>query len=135
MRRFRRPARPRIWAAAIVTLMAAFAAGCNSSGQGSTASGGGGPLKVVAAENFWGSIASQLGGSRVRVQSIIVNPTTDPHSYEPTAQDARTMVGRSPRDRERRRLRQLGEQAAGSQSAEWAGRAERRRSARPEGGR
>ena len=25
--------------------------------------------------------------------SIIVNPNTDPHSYEPTAQDARTMAG------------------------------------------
>lgn len=52
-----------------------------------------GKLQVVAAENFWGSIAAQLGGDRVQVQSIIVNPNTDPHSYEPTAQDARTMAG------------------------------------------
>jgi zinc/manganese transport system substrate-binding protein len=44
-------------------------------------------LEVVAAENFWGSIAGQLGGSKVSVQSIIVNPDTDPHSYEPTASD------------------------------------------------
>jgi zinc/manganese transport system substrate-binding protein len=43
---------------------------------------------VVAAENFWGSIAAQLGGSRVAVHSIIVNPDTDPHSYEPRAGDA-----------------------------------------------
>jgi len=49
-------------------------------------------LQVVAAENFWGSIASQLGGSKVSVQSIIVNPSTDPHSYEPTASDARTIA-------------------------------------------
>ena len=42
---------------------------------------------MVAAENFWGSIATQLGGSKVSVQSIIVNPDTDPHSYEPTASD------------------------------------------------
>jgi zinc/manganese transport system substrate-binding protein len=49
-------------------------------------------LRVVAAENFWGSIAAQLGGARVRVQSIIVNPDTDPHSYEPSAQDARTIA-------------------------------------------
>ena len=46
-----------------------------------------GRLVVVAAENFWGSIATQLGGSKVAVQSIIVNPSTDPHSYEPTASD------------------------------------------------
>ncbi len=64
-----------------------------------TACGGGNPaaaqgkLQVVAAENFWGSIASQLGGSKVSVHSIIVNPSTDPHSYEPTAGDARTLAG------------------------------------------
>jgi zinc/manganese transport system substrate-binding protein len=50
-------------------------------------------LQVVAAENFWGSIAAQLGGSRATVRSIIVNPATDPHSYEPTPSDARTMAG------------------------------------------
>jgi zinc/manganese transport system substrate-binding protein len=92
MKRFRRAVRPRIGAGAILMSLAAFAAGCNSSGQG-TAGQGGGRLRVVAAENFWGSIASQLGGGRVRVQSIIVNPSTDPHSYEPTAGDARTMAG------------------------------------------
>jgi zinc/manganese transport system substrate-binding protein len=50
-------------------------------------------VQVVAAENFWGSIASQLGGNRVRVTSIITSPATDPHSYEPTAADARTFAG------------------------------------------
>jgi zinc/manganese transport system substrate-binding protein len=50
-------------------------------------------LQVVAAENFWGSIAQQLGGSKVAVRSIIVNPDTDPHDYQPTASDARTMAG------------------------------------------
>jgi zinc/manganese transport system substrate-binding protein len=53
----------------------------------------GGRLQVVAAENFWGSIAGQLGGGKVAVKSIIVNPNTDPHSYEPTAADARAMAG------------------------------------------
>ena len=46
----------------------------------------------MAAENFWGSIAAQLGGSKVAVASIITNPNTDPHSYEPTAADARTFA-------------------------------------------
>jgi len=50
------------------------------------------PLRVVAAENFWGSIATQLGGDRVQVTSVITNPSTDPHEYEPTAQDARTLA-------------------------------------------
>jgi zinc/manganese transport system substrate-binding protein len=47
---------------------------------------------VVAAENFWGSIARQLGGNRVTETSIITNPNTDPHDYEPTAADARTIA-------------------------------------------
>ncbi len=67
----------------------ALLAGCGSQG----ATGASGRLQVVAAENFWGSIAAQLGGAHVQVRSIIVNPATDPHSYEPTAHDARTMAG------------------------------------------
>jgi zinc/manganese transport system substrate-binding protein len=50
-------------------------------------------MHVVAAENFWGSIASQLGGSKVDVQSIITNPDTDPHDYDPSAADARFISG------------------------------------------
>ncbi len=49
-------------------------------------------IQVVAAENFWGSIASQVGGRHVHVVSIITNPNADPHSYEPTAADARTVA-------------------------------------------
>jgi zinc/manganese transport system substrate-binding protein len=65
-------------------------------GCGATKSRTGAPsgaLQVVAAENFWGSIASQLGGNRVHVTSVITNPATDPHDYEPTAADARTIAG------------------------------------------
>lgn len=50
------------------------------------------PLQVVAAENVWGSIAAQIGGDRVQVTSIVANPATDPHDYEPTAVDARTLA-------------------------------------------
>lgn len=67
-------------------------AGCGSQGDGA-AMGAGGRIQVVAAENFWGSLAAQVGGERVQVRSLIVNPGTDPHSYEPTARDARTMAG------------------------------------------
>ena len=42
---------------------------------------------------FWGSIASQLGGDRVQVRSVITSPATDPHAYEPTSADARAMAG------------------------------------------
>ena len=50
-------------------------------------------LRVVAAENFWGSIAQQIGGSAVSVTAVITNPAADPHDYEPTPADARAMAG------------------------------------------
>ena len=63
-------------------------------GAGSTGAAGGasGPILVVAAEGFWGDIAAHLGGDRVEVASIITSPDTDPHDYEPTAADARTVA-------------------------------------------
>ena len=73
-----------------VALSGILLLGCGSGGSVGKADG---RLRVVAAENFWGSIAAQLGGTKVDVQSIIVNPDTDPHSYEPTAADARTTAG------------------------------------------
>ena len=77
--------------AAVAT--AALAAGCSTAASGSQAGAGspGGKIIVVAAENFWGSIAKQLGGTKVTETSIISNPNTDPHDYEPTASDARTI--------------------------------------------
>src|SRR5437867_10273245 len=57
-----------------------------------TGGASGGKPKVVAAENFWGSIAAQLGGDRVEVTVIIDNPNADPHDYEPTTADARSMA-------------------------------------------
>ena len=45
-------------------------------------------VDVVAAENFWGNIASQLGGSHVTVTSLITSPNADPHLFESNATDA-----------------------------------------------
>ena len=52
------------------------------------------PLKVVAAENFWGSIVKQLAGSKASVSSVITNPDTDPHNYEAKPSDARAIASR-----------------------------------------
>jgi zinc/manganese transport system substrate-binding protein len=85
---------------AAAAALVALAAGCSTAASGTPASGtpaaGGGSGKkivVVAAENFWGSIASQLGGAHVTEISIITNPNTDPHAYEPAAADARAIAG------------------------------------------
>ena len=48
---------------------------------------------MVAAENFWGSLARQIGGRHVQVTRIISNPNADPHTYEPTSIDARALAG------------------------------------------
>jgi zinc/manganese transport system substrate-binding protein len=47
-----------------------------------------GVVDVVAAENFWGNITSQLGGDQVSVTSLITNPNADPHLFETDAADA-----------------------------------------------
>jgi zinc/manganese transport system substrate-binding protein len=78
--------------AALLSALALTAAGVGLS-SGDAATAGAGDLQVVAAENVWGSIAAQLGGNRVHVTSVITSPATDPHAYEPTAADARTMAG------------------------------------------
>ncbi|HLN17513.1 MAG TPA: zinc ABC transporter substrate-binding protein [Acidimicrobiales bacterium] len=50
-------------------------------------------LSVVAAEDFWGSLAAQLGGRQVQVTSIVTDPNADPHEYETSALDARELAG------------------------------------------
>jgi zinc/manganese transport system substrate-binding protein len=50
------------------------------------------PLQVVAAENFWGSLVSQLGGNRTSVTSIVTDPNTDPHEYQSSAANAVAMA-------------------------------------------
>jgi zinc/manganese transport system substrate-binding protein len=77
-----------------VTVLLGIVAALGAAGCGAVANGepGSGTVRVVAAENFWGSIASQLGGDRATVGSIITNPNEDPHSYEPTASDARQLA-------------------------------------------
>jgi zinc/manganese transport system substrate-binding protein len=80
---------PRILAGGLLLLLLTLAA-CGTTFQ--NASGSSGPVQVVAAENFWGSIAAQVGGSHVHVTSIIVDPNADPHSHGPTAADARTVA-------------------------------------------
>jgi len=45
-------------------------------------------VNLVAGENFWGNIASQIGGSHVKVTSVITDPSADPHQYESDAHDA-----------------------------------------------
>jgi zinc/manganese transport system substrate-binding protein len=46
----------------------------------------------VAAENFWGNLISQLGGSQTQVLSIVTDPNADPHEYASNSQNAQAIA-------------------------------------------
>jgi zinc/manganese transport system substrate-binding protein len=49
------------------------------------------PVKVVAAENFYGDMASQIGGANVAVTSILASPDDDPHLFEASPATAKAL--------------------------------------------
>lgn len=50
------------------------------------------PVKLVAAENFYGAIARRIGGPQVAVTSILNNPAQDPHLFEVSPAVARQIA-------------------------------------------
>jgi zinc/manganese transport system substrate-binding protein len=70
----------------IISLFTLSACGGTPTGNGSTSNSQ--VIQVVAAENFYGDIVKQLGGSHVAVTSILSNPNVDPHEYESNVQTA-----------------------------------------------
>jgi zinc/manganese transport system substrate-binding protein len=60
-------------------------------GCGGTATHGG--VAVVAAENVYGNIATQIGGRHVSVTSILTNPNADPHLFEPGTSNGLAVAG------------------------------------------
>ena len=49
------------------------------------------PIAIVAAENFYGDVARQIGGADVKVTSILNNPDQDPHLFEVSPSVARAV--------------------------------------------
>jgi zinc/manganese transport system substrate-binding protein len=88
------PSSARPIATASLALLAAssLAVAACSTAAGTNSPDGTRVIQVAAAENFWGSIAAQIGGRHAHVVSIITSPNADPHIYEPTAADARTLA-------------------------------------------
>jgi zinc/manganese transport system substrate-binding protein len=50
------------------------------------------PIAVVAAENFYGDVAAQIGGDAVAVTSILTNPDQDPQLFEASPSTARRLA-------------------------------------------
>ncbi|MFL0579914.1 metal ABC transporter solute-binding protein, Zn/Mn family [Dietzia sp. 179-F 9C3 NHS] len=61
---------------------------CSSDGSGDAGSDG---LRIVASTTVYGDIAEQVAGPDVTVESVISDPTADPHSYEASPADAATV--------------------------------------------
>jgi zinc/manganese transport system substrate-binding protein len=85
-------------AAAVLVGTGLLAVACSSGAsplRPSRATGPGHPtriLNIVAGENFWGSIVSQLAGQSGRVTSVVTDPNADPHNYESSADNARAFA-------------------------------------------
>lgn len=80
----------RTWVATAVIAILGATTGCattNPNDAVGPAGGSGTIIRVAASITAWGSILTQLGGSHVKATSIITNPDTDPHDYEPTPRD------------------------------------------------
>jgi zinc/manganese transport system substrate-binding protein len=50
------------------------------------------PIKMVTAENFYGDLASQIGGAHIAVTSILSNPNEDPHLFEASPATAEALT-------------------------------------------
>ena len=50
------------------------------------------PIAIVAAENFYGDVAAQVGGDKVAATSILSKPDADPHLFEASASTARALA-------------------------------------------
>ncbi|TMB45152.1 MAG: ABC transporter substrate-binding protein [Chloroflexi bacterium] len=75
------------WSGIAVAFLFVVASACGNSAAGQSTT-----INVVAGENFWGSLAIQLGGAKVNVQSVVTDPNADPHEYESSANDARAFA-------------------------------------------
>ena len=76
----------------VVLIVAGAFAGLYLSNHTSSSPDSDSKMQVVAAENFWGSLIFQLGGTHVNVLSIVSDPNADPHEYESNSADARAIA-------------------------------------------
>jgi zinc/manganese transport system substrate-binding protein len=76
----------------VILALLVLALATSACGGGSSAVGRSGLIQVVAGQSFWGSIATQLGGSKASVQSVVTDPNADPHEYETSTNDARAFA-------------------------------------------
>lgn len=83
----------RIFAAGIALCMVLGTASCSKSEpepnqpSAETTTEQTAPIEVVSSINQWGSVAEQIGGSHVKVTSILSSTAEDAHGFEPKTKD------------------------------------------------
>jgi zinc/manganese transport system substrate-binding protein len=68
--------------------LSACSSDTDTSNTSAPASAVDGPITIVASTNVWGSVAEAVAGDLATVDSIIADPSADPHSYEASPGDA-----------------------------------------------
>lgn len=76
----------------VIAGFVAYGSGSHAASKQASNQSSGQQIRIVAAENFWGSLMQQLGGTRVNVTSIVTDPNADPHEYESSAASAREVA-------------------------------------------
>jgi zinc/manganese transport system substrate-binding protein len=79
----------------VVVAAAGAVAGCGGAAAATaaspTASAAGGQIVAVGAENEYANVIQQIGGKYVTASAVMSNPNTDPHTFEASAEVARTV--------------------------------------------
>jgi len=82
-------------AAALLSLVTVFAAGCGpsaSTDQTQNRVVPGQPIAVVCTTNVIKDLVQQIGGNRVKVTAIMDGPGIDPHTYTPSPKDTNALT-------------------------------------------
>ena len=74
----------------IITALTLFLVGCSSKTNSNPTSTE--KIKIVTSVNFYAEVAKAVAGDKAEVSSIISSSSIDPHDFEPTAQDAKTVA-------------------------------------------
>ena len=69
--------------ALLLVVPALLLSGCSAS----TSAAEDGRIRVVASTDVWGDVVEQVGGSAVQVDSLIDDPSRDPHDFQADARD------------------------------------------------
>ncbi|MEO8969997.1 MAG: zinc ABC transporter substrate-binding protein, partial [Ktedonobacteraceae bacterium] len=75
----------------LITLLLTLVLGACGTPVSGTTTNSSAAITIVAAENFYGDIARQVGGNHVSVTSILSDPNVDPHQYESSVQNSLTV--------------------------------------------